>query len=621
MSKLFTSILLFIFLVLRVKAQNNTDSLALKIAQYPKQDSVKVEMLVDYCVSNTFSVSKQMLVYATEAYNISKNINYKLGQIRSLNCLGNYYYQQAIYEKAISFYTQALSLAEKASDTKNIIIGKSNLASLYARNKQTDKALVIFKELDEILVKTGAAYSQNRAAILTNTGMAYSSIGKHQQAVIYHKKVLEISEKLNIAFGVAISKTNIGEEYVFMNNPNEAIKYLKPTINLCLKNGFDNLLAQAYKNIGKAYQIKNDYDKSIYFLEKAKELSVRLNAQNSLLTINQKLYQVYAQKGEFQNAYLSALSYLAVNDSINGQEKQKIIADVSTKYETEKKEATIRNLNQKQKISQLESVRKSIYLYSVIGVFIAIALITYFLFSRYQIKQKNKLLQAQLVETEKLLLAEKKVTESELKALKSQMNPHFIFNALNSIQEQFMYGDKLKANAQLSNFTYLTRQILEVSGKKSISLSTEIEILEKYLGLEKMRFQNDFTYKISIQSELDEDYLKIPPMLIQPLVENSIKHGLLHKNGFKFLEITFKESNNHQFIICSVIDNGIGRKASLERKSLSHHLSFSTEAIIQRIKLLNPLYAVDELFIYTDLLDNEGFPNGTKAEISIPIVS
>lgn len=113
------------------------------------------------------------------------------------------------------------------------------------------------------------------------------------------------------------------------------------------------------------------------------------------------------------------------------------------------------------------------------------------------------------------------------------MNPHFIFNALNSIHVQFMYGDKLVANEQLNNFTYLTRQILEVSGKKQIAISDEVDILTKYLELEKLRFQKDFTYTISIAENIDEDYHIIPPMLIQPIVENSLKHDLMHKKGAK----------------------------------------------------------------------------------------
>ena len=254
--------------------------------------------------------------------------------------------------------------------------------------------------------------------------------------------------------------------------------------------------------------------------------------------------------------------------------------------------------------------------------FTGIATTSYVLFSRYKEKKKNEILQNQLAETEKLLAAEKKVSESELKALKSQMNPHFIFNALNSIQMQFMYGDKLIANEQLNNFTYLTRQILEISGKKSIPIADEIEILTKYLELEQLRFKKDFTYSINVSDKIDEDFHKIPPMLIQPIIENSIKHGLLHQKGDKKVQIHFDIDDKESHLICTIIDNGIGRQKSAEIKAKNNpmHHSFSTKAIEQRLDLLNEKLQLHNLIAYTDLVSDENEVNGTQVVIKIPFI-
>ncbi len=594
------------------------DSAALKINNYKKNDTIKVEMMVDYCVANTFSVSDQMLTYANQAYKLSKQLNYKIGEIRALNCLGNYYYQQAIYDKAISFYTKALTLAEQQDDIKNIVIGKSNLASLYTRNKQPDKALKMFKDADSVLVKSGASFSQNRAAILTNTGALYSSIGQHLQAINLHTKVLQICEKLNIPFGIALAKSNIGEEYVYLKNYNAAISYLQPALAVCLANNLNNLVSNVYKNLGRAYELKKDNTKALFYFNKAVLIAKQTNNQNTLLTASQKLHEIYAFNGDFKNAYQFALLFLNVNDSINGNVKQKAIAEINTKYETEKKEATIKALSQNKQIAELKSKQKNIFIFSLIGAFITIALLGYFLFSRYKINKKNELLNAKLLAAEKLLASEKKVTDSELKALKSQMNPHFIFNALNGIQQQFMYGDKLVANEQMSNFTYLTRQILEVSGKKNITLSTEIEIITKYLELEKMRFQKDFVYDITVHSNIDDEYLRLPPMLLQPFIENSIKHGLLHKEGLKTLHINFELSDNEEYLLVKITDNGIGRKKSEEIKSqqILQHNSFSSEAISQRLQLIAK-NNTDELMVYTDLFNKEKQPSGTQLLVKI----
>ncbi len=458
-------IIFFCFLIFATSLQANIqqDSLLKSIANYKKQDTNRVNLLVDYCIAKIFTGDKQALKYAKEACELAKKLNFANGETAALNCLGNFYYQQAIYDKAVVYYTQALRLAEKKNNNKNIVIGKSNLASLYTRIGQQQKALKAFREADAILMKMGAGLSQNRAAILTNMGAAYSSLGDHQKAVVYHKKVLNICEKLNISYGIVLARGNIGEELNALGQYKEALTYLIPSIEIAKENGFSKLLGGSYRSIGQAYLKLNQPQNAVKYLKDALQIAQKDNDQNTLLKINKNLLEVYEKQGDFKNAYQATLAYMAVNDSIYGKEKQQIIAEVSTKYETEKKEATIRNLNQKQKIAELESAKKNIYIYSIIGAFLGIAAIAYFLFSRYKIKQKNHLLQTKLAEAEKLLLAEKKVTESELKALKSQMNPHFIFNALNSIQEQFVYGDKLVANEQLRNFTYLTRQILDVS--------------------------------------------------------------------------------------------------------------------------------------------------------------
>ena len=188
-------------------------------------------------------------------------------------------------------------------------------------------------------------------------------------------------------------------------------------------------------------------------------------------------------------------------------------------------------------------------------------------------------------------------------------------NALNSIQEQFMYGDKVVANEQMSNFTYLTRQILTVSGKKKINLSTEIEILTKYLELEKMRFAEGFHYEITLGDRIDEDYHQIPPMLIQPFVENAIKHGLLHNQGDKKVCINFDLDEKEESLICVVEDNGIGRAKSAEIKSkqMQLHESFSTSATEERLRLLSNTHSVQDFIIYEDKLE------GTLVKIMIPL--
>jgi len=611
-----TALLLLLLFTTAAVSQNKKVTLE-KIESYTQKDTTKVEMMIDFCVNNVFSNDKKNLVLAQRALHLSKELNYVLGEIRALNCMGNYYYQQAIYDKAIAFYTAAIKIAEKNKDDKNIIIGKSNLASLYTRTNEIPKALQLFHEIDKRLIKTGYEFSQNRAAVLTNMGLAYSSVNQHTEAIRCHQITLEICTKKNLVFGIALAESNIGDELIKSNRYSEALNHLILSKKESEKNGFDNFLGQIYKNLAEVHWQQKRQDSAVFYLNKSIAVSEKINDQNALLLANDLLHRYHANQNNYKMAYQTLLNFNSVNQNIFNKEKQNSIAEISTKYETEKKEAQIKALSQQKKIADLESQKQKSITIAVTLFLLSLLIIGYLLFKRYKANQKNELLKVSLEETEKTLKAEKKAAESELKALKSQMNPHFIFNALNSIQEQFMFGDKLLANEQMGNFTTLTRQILTVSGKKKISLATEVDILTKYLELEKMRFDSDFTYHIKIAENIDDEYTELPPMLIQPFVENSIKHGLLHKKGLKELHLTFALNDDETFLICTIQDNGIGRAQSKAIQQKNKHNSFSTSAIAQRLELLYGGANMENLLQYKDLTDENGNPTGTVAILQI----
>jgi len=193
-------------------------------------------------------------------------------------------------------------------------------------------------------------------------------------------------------------------------------------------------------------------------------------------------------------------------------------------------------------------------------------------------------------ETEiKLLEIQKLLAESQLMALRAQMNPHFVFNCLNSIQEFILTENLEQASLYLNQFSKLFRSVLNNSGKVMITLAEEIDVLEMYLSLEYMRFEKSFNYKIETDDELEKDDILIPSMLLQPYVENALWHGLMHKQGDRFLDICFKQINEDRFQ-CIVEDNGIGRKKALELKeeqgTSKRHVSKGMSISKDRIELL-----------------------------------
>ncbi len=210
-----------------------------------------------------------------------------------------------------------------------------------------------------------------------------------------------------------------------------------------------------------------------------------------------------------------------------------------------------------------------------------------------------------------------KLVASQLTALKSQMNPHFMFNALNSIQDLVLNHDIKNSNLYISKFSTLMRKVLDASGTAEITLQNEVEILELYLSLEKLRFGDEFQFKLIIDKEIDSDYIHIPSMILQPFVENAIKHGLLHKKKNKLLTIEFSLNS---ILICTITDNGIGRKHSEEIKKRQNagHTSFATLATEERIDLLNSNSDQQYSFETIDLFEEEQ-ATGTKVIITIPL--
>lgn len=237
------------------------------------------------------------------------------------------------------------------------------------------------------------------------------------------------------------------------------------------------------------------------------------------------------------------------------------------------------------------------WFYALCGLIIVAAVSGVFTYRIRNLRKRNEL--------------EMRMANSQLAALKSQMNPHFMFNALNSIQDLVLQQDTGNAQLYLGKFAELTRKVLQASGMEFISLSSEIDILTLYLDLEKLRFGDEFKYSIELHDISDADELQIPSMLMQPFVENALKHGLLHKQGNKLLSISF--STEADQLVCEVIDNGIGRAASAAINARKRkHSSFATEATLDRLKLLNDYHQLGATLKISDL------EQGTAVKISLP---
>ncbi len=216
-----------------------------------------------------------------------------------------------------------------------------------------------------------------------------------------------------------------------------------------------------------------------------------------------------------------------------------------------------------------------------------------------------------------VLKLNKDLATSQLTTLRAQMNPHFIFNALNSVQQYILQGNITEANRYLSKFSKLQREVLNHSDQDFISLEKELEVLHLYLELEQLRFDGNFNYVIKVDEAIDDDEIKIPPMIVQPFVENAIWHGLMTKQGERLVHIYFTLSSD-DLLVCTVTDNGIGREAASRLKQNSHtqHKSKGLSLVYDRLNILQQQYGHTFEVTIQDMFDNN-VPAGTEVKLHI----
>ncbi len=227
------------------------------------------------------------------------------------------------------------------------------------------------------------------------------------------------------------------------------------------------------------------------------------------------------------------------------------------------------------------------------------------------LKSKNDLNHQKALQRQQELTLKNEVKEAEMQSLRSQMNPHFMFNSINSINNYILKNEKETASRYLTTFARLMRSILDNSQRKEISLNKELETLKWYMELEAARLEHSFDYKINITADVDAENILIPPLVLQPFVENAIWHGLNYRQDKGFIDIDISCRKNEDLTI-KIKDNGIGRKAAEKYSNPGKHKSCGIATTVNRIKMLNPenSAAIEDLY-------NDGKASGTLVILQI----
>jgi LytS/YehU family sensor histidine kinase len=279
----------------------------------------------------------------------------------------------------------------------------------------------------------------------------------------------------------------------------------------------------------------------------------------------------------------------------------KAIEELSVKFETKQIEAQNKNLQNEIALQKIKTEKKNYFIYGTILLLLLIAII----FILYVRQNKYK--------------TQKESLDIEQKLLQIQMNPHFIFNSLQAIQSFILTNKTQQTASYLTSFSRLMRLILENSKHEFITLDKEINTLTYYLELQKLRFKNVFNYTITIDESIDKDFIYLPPMLLQPFIENAIEHGF--KNLERPGELNFSVSAPQKMLTIEITDNGHGITKSKQMKEQSNHHSYALEIINKRIELLNQKQKTNITLNVIDLLNTNALLQGTKIVLTIPTIN
>ncbi|PTX60851.1 tetratricopeptide repeat protein [Kordia periserrulae] len=588
-----------------------------------KKDSLQLQYLIDVYQKNTYLEGESYALNAMGEYcrntsQYEKAIEFheaalakaeaadnKLLQVRALNMLGVVYRRIDDIRKALDYHQEALALAESIpnKDTavkKSIAVSLNSMGNIFLVLEQYDLAVQRFTKSMEIEKSVGNKLGL--AINYHNIGYAKEATGDLEGALEDYKESLHYNNEINSDLGRVICNNTIGRIYIKQKKYQEAIDIISSTLEQAkgLRDKFH--LSGVYTNLGWAHLELKNYPKAKKYLNEGLEISKEYNLKSSIAESYGRLATLAEQEGNYKKAFDYQKTSYELNEEITNEKNFKYVNDLIVKYDTKKFNTQIKNLEKENAtVKQTLKRNKSIWITSSV-VFAFLAIMIYILYRQ------------------RLLNNEKKILTLEQDMLRSQMNPHFVFNSLNSIKQYIISNEQKNAVHYLNKFAKLIRKILDASRVKVVSLSDELETMDLYMSIENIRFSNEINFEVLVDEDINLDQIKIPSLVLQPFLENALWHGLSSKKGEKNIKLSVTKTKD-DFVTISITDNGIGREAAaqiaqnkiVKRKSIG--ISLTKNRLANFVKDFKNSFTVQ----FMDLKDQFENPSGTEVVLNIPL--
>jgi tetratricopeptide (TPR) repeat protein len=506
-----------------------------------------------------------------------------------------------MYKSAIRSYQVAINGYRKKSITHGLGLALANLGELYNESEDTTRAIAYSKEALGYLTGDNMPFMQTAA----NLASFYTGMERFDSALFYLEKSEKVVREVRDSTQLMMNRYLMANIYLGQKKFDAARTILKK--NVAELHPEDNWfsLTQTYLALAHLDTSVHAYQPARASLLKALAMA-RRNQHSALIVLAlSDLSIVSARLNDYKGAYQYQQELLLRKDSLTGEKTKASLADLEVNYQTQQKEEQIRLLRQDNDIKNLQLQNSRRWLLFYIVVFLLAAMTLGIIF--YQRNLRNK------------IKGEKIKSELETKVLRLQMNPHFIFNSLNSIENFIMRNEKRPAIDYLNKFARLIRMILDSSQSEVVPIDKDMEALQLYVDLEQLRFAHKFSYRATIDPALLGGDYRTPALLIQPYVENAIVHGLANsdEDGLYLVVTATLEDDKIKYVIQ---DNGVGREKSKEynQKNKPYHRSMGLAITEDRIQLFNN--DREGAVIITDLYHADKSAGGTKVEITLNAV-
>jgi tetratricopeptide (TPR) repeat protein len=580
----------------------------------------------EHCIANTLvgMGNAQMnlkgeaaaLEYYNRALRICEKTKDSIILAPLLNNIGTVHNDGGRLAQALEYKHRSLKIYRAMNDRAGVARQLASISLVYQKRGEAKEAQQYNFEALEIAEGEKNKNMFEIARILHNIGHVYVSIKEWEKAKPFFTRSLEISTKLNDKSSVAYCLTGLAKIYMLQEQPDKALDYFKQGLKINEEMGNKLGTCVSLHNLCDFYLKTDKLFKASEYGVKALTIARQLNYPSRISASAKLLYKIYKKQNKGMQALEMYELHILHRDSVLNEESRKAAVATQMQYEFDKKEVALK-AEQDKAILKFEKERAEMKAGSDRKKFLAliaftstglIAAVLLLILVRNKSRKRQKQIEF-----------EKNVLELEQQALRAQMNPHFIFNAINSIQNYILKRNKQEAYDYLAKFARLIRIVLNNSQEKDLLLHQELEMIGLYVELEQLRF-NNFEFNLDVSERVNQFEIVVPAMLIQPYVENAICHGLMNleqeRRGVLNVTVTQKEG----ILKIMIEDNGIGRERSKQYKKADAHKSLGMAFTEQRLHVINKMQQYESAKVQiTDLYDDDHRGIGTKVEIFIPV--